>query len=77
VTDNDDTMNAATTIGAADDETTVVPNIHPTQAAPELAWSNEDETDELHASPTTSPARGTSRSRVWTSRPGSPSPTRS
>jgi hypothetical protein len=47
VTDNDDTMNPATTAGAADDDTTVVPDIHPTQAAPELAWSHEDETEEL------------------------------
>jgi hypothetical protein len=40
--DNDDTI-----LGAAADDTTVVPDIHPTQASRELAWSSEDETDEF------------------------------
>lgn len=35
--DTDDTMIPATTAAATDDETTVVPDIYPTQAAAELA----------------------------------------
>ena len=37
---NDDTRTA---LGAADEHTTVVSDLHPTQAAPELAWSAEPE----------------------------------
>jgi hypothetical protein len=32
-----------TALGAADEHTTEVPDLHPTQAAPELAWSAEPE----------------------------------
>jgi hypothetical protein len=32
-----------TALGTADEHTTVVPDLHPTQAAPELAWSAEPE----------------------------------
>ena len=39
----DSETSARTTLGAADEHTTVVPDLHPTQAAPELAWSAEPE----------------------------------
>jgi hypothetical protein len=32
-----------TALGAADEHTAEVPDLHPTQAAPELAWSPEPE----------------------------------
>jgi hypothetical protein len=38
---NDD--DTRTALGAADEHTTEVPDLHPTQAAPELAWSAEPE----------------------------------
>ena len=38
---NDD--DTRTALGAADEHTTVVPDLHPTQAASELAWSAEPE----------------------------------
>jgi hypothetical protein len=41
----DSETSARTTLGAADEHTTVVPDLHPTQAAPELAWSAEPEPD--------------------------------
>jgi hypothetical protein len=41
-TDNDDTI-----LGAVADDTAVVPDIHSTQASPELAWSSEAETEEF------------------------------
>jgi hypothetical protein len=39
----DSETSARTAVGAADEHTTVVPDLHPTQAAPELAWSAEPE----------------------------------
>jgi hypothetical protein len=49
MTDNDkknsDIDSAATTVGAADDETTIVPDF-PTRSAPELAWSTEEDETE-------------------------------
>jgi hypothetical protein len=39
----DSETSARTALGAADEHTTVVPDLHPTQAAPELAWSAEPE----------------------------------
>lgn len=47
MTDDDDTHSAETARGAADDETTVVPDVRPTQAAPDLAWSSNDDTEEI------------------------------
>ena len=41
----DSETSARTALGAADEHTTVVPDLHPTQAAPELAWSAEPEPD--------------------------------
>jgi hypothetical protein len=41
-TDHDDTV-----VGAGADDTAVVPDIRPTQASPELAWSSEAETEEF------------------------------
>jgi Protein of unknown function (DUF732) len=41
-TDNDDTI-----LGAVADDTAVVPDVHPTQASRELAWSNDAETEEF------------------------------
>jgi Protein of unknown function (DUF732) len=41
-TDNDDTK-----VGAGADDTVIVPDIHPTQASPELAWSSAEETEEF------------------------------
>jgi hypothetical protein len=41
-TDNDETI-----LGPVADDTAVVPNIHPTQALPELAWSSDTETEEF------------------------------
>ena len=38
---NDD--DTRTALGAADEHTTEVRDLHPTQAAPELAWSAEPE----------------------------------
>ena len=35
----DSETSARTALGAADEPTTEVPDLHPTQAAPELAWS--------------------------------------
>jgi hypothetical protein len=51
MTDDDDTM-----IGSGDDPTTVVPDIAPTQAGPELAWSTETDTDDFS---------GEDRKRSW------------
>lgn len=42
-----DSANDDTILGAGADDTAVVPDIHPTQASPELAWSSEAETKEL------------------------------
>jgi hypothetical protein len=39
----DSETSARTALGAADEPTTEVPDLHPTQAAPELAWSAEPE----------------------------------
>lgn len=56
MTDNDtpdDTVPAPapapdnTVVAPADDETTIVSDIHPSQRGPELAWTNDDETEEL------------------------------
>lgn len=47
MTNEDHTDSPDTTLGGGDDETTVVPDIHPTQTAPELAWSSSDDTDEI------------------------------
>ena len=41
----DSETSARTALGAADEHTTEVPDLHPTQAAPELAWSAEPEPD--------------------------------
>jgi hypothetical protein len=41
----DSETSARTALGAPDERTTVVPDLHPTQAAPELAWSAEPEPD--------------------------------
>jgi hypothetical protein len=37
----DSETSARTALGAADEHITEVPDLHPTQAAPELAWSAE------------------------------------
>ena len=39
----DSETSTPTALGAADEHTTVVLDLHPTQAAPELAWSAEPE----------------------------------
>jgi hypothetical protein len=39
----DSETSTPTALGTADEHTTVVPDLHPTQAAPELAWSAEPE----------------------------------
>jgi hypothetical protein len=47
MSDSEETSGPKTTVGNGDDQTTVVPSIHPTQARPELAWSTDDNTEDM------------------------------
>lgn len=46
-----ETDDGDTQIGAGADDTVIVPDVHPTQVSPELAWSSEQETEEFERRP--------------------------